>query len=241
MTDRDCRLGVDVGGTFTDVVLSRGSEILATAKIPSSLIDYAEAILDGALRTLGSRNPGRIRDVVHATTVATNAILENRGARTGLITTKGFRDVLEMGRLRYPRLYDLAWERPPPLVRRALRLEVTERVNHLGEVITPIDVEECDRAAQRLAEEGVESIAVCFLNSYANPAHERKCGEILEKHFPRERISLSVDVLPQIREYDRASTTVINAYVKPLVESYLGNLSKKLNGADIHSPVLVMQ
>jgi N-methylhydantoinase A len=241
MTDRDCRLGVDVGGTFTDVVLSRGSEILATAKIPSTLADYAEAILDGALRTLASRDPGRVRDVVHATTVATNAILENRGAKTGLITTKGFRDILEIGRLRYPRLYDLAWERPPPLVRRALRLEVTERVDHLGDVITPLDAEECERAARRLADQGAESIAVCFLNSYANPAHERKCGEILEKHFPKERISLSADVLPQIREYDRTSTTVINAYVKPLVESYLSTLSKKLSDADIQSPVLVMQ
>ncbi len=241
MTDRDYRLGVDVGGTFTDVVLSLGSEIIATAKIPSSMVDYAQAIVDGGLRTLEGRDPGQIRDVVHATTVATNAILENQGARTGLITTRGFRDILEIGRLRYPRLYDLAWVRPPPLVRRSLRLEVTERVDHRGEVITPIDEDECRRAAKQLADQGVESIAVCFLNSYANPVHELKCGEILERHFRRERISLSVDVLPQIREYDRTSTTVINAYVKPLVESYLSNLSDKLNGVDIQSPILVMQ
>ncbi len=223
------------------MVLSRGSEIVATAKVPSSLTDYAEAILDGALRTLGDTDPSRVRDIVHATTVATNAILEKRGARTGLITTKGFRDVLEIGRLRYPRLYDLAWERPPPLARRSLRMEVAERIDHQGEVITPIDGEQCERAARRLARQGVESVAVCFLNSYVNPVHERMCGEILEKHFPRERISLSVDVLPQIREYDRSSTTVINAYVKPLVESYLANLSRKLAAAGIRSPVLVMQ
>ena len=241
VTTGDFRLGVDVGGTFTDVVLTRGSDLLGAAKVPSSPTDYAEAILEGALRTLGDSDPGRVGDIVHATTVATNAILENQGARTGLITTKGFRDILEIGRLRYPRLYDLAWVRPPPLARRALRLEVAERIDHQGEVITPIDGEECERAARRLARQGVESVAVCFLNSYANPAHEQMCGEILEKHFPRERISLSVDVLPQIREYDRTSTTVINAYVKPLVESYLANLSEKLGGAGIKSPVLVMQ
>ena len=241
MTAAEIRLGVDVGGTFTDVVLTRGSDLLGAAKVPSSPTDYAEAILDGALRTLGDNDPAQVRDIVHATTVATNAILENRGAKTGLITTKGFRDILEIGRLRYPRLYDLTWVRPPPLARRAVRLEVAERVDNQGRVITPIDGEECERAARRLVREGVESVAVCFLNSYANPAHERMCGEILKKYFPKERISLSVDVLPQIREYDRTSTTVINAYVRPLVESYLANLSTELGEAGIQSPVLVMQ
>jgi len=241
MTIPDYRIGVDVGGTFTDVVLSRDSSILATAKIPSTCGDYAKAILSGILRTLGERNPNNIHDVVHATTVATNAILENRGAKTGLITTKGFRDVLEIGRLRYPRLYDLAWKRPPPLVPRDLRLEVTERVDHLGDVVIPLDVEECERAANQLRETGAESVAVCFLNSYANAAHERKCGEILKKHFSKDRISLSVDVLPQIREYERTSTTVINSYVRPLVESYLNNLSHSLVSANIECPILVMQ
>ena len=241
MTIPDYRIGVDVGGTFTDVVLSRNSSILATAKIPSTSGDYAKAILSGILRTLDERNPKNIHDVVHATTVATNAILENRGAKTGLITTKGFRDVLEIGRLRYPRLYDVAWKRPPPLVPRDLRLEVTERVDHLGNVVIPLDVKECERAAIQLRETGAESVAVCFLNSYANAEHEQKCGEILNKHFSKDRISLSVDVLPQIREYDRTSTTVINSYVKPLVEGYLNNLSHNLVTANIECPILVMQ
>ena len=241
MRQTDLRIGVDVGGTFTDVVVLRGSEIVSTAKVPSSLPDYAEAVVEGALRALAGLSPADIKDVIHATTVATNAILENRGAKTGLITTNGFRDVLEIGRLRYPRLYDLTWRRPPPLVRRANRLEVTERVDHLGAVLTPLDRDECESAARRLVKSGVESVAVCFINSYANPAHERECGKILAKYFRLEAISLSVDVLPQIREYDRTSTTVINAFIKPLITGYLGNLTGKLRDVDIEAPLLVMQ
>ena len=179
--------------------------------------------------------------MVHGSTVATNAILERRGARTGLLTTEGFRDVLELRRLRMPRLYDMTWQKPPPVVERRLRREVPERVGVDGAVVRPLDVDAARREAQALVDEGVEAIAVSLLHSYANPSHERAIGDLLEREFPGLWVSLSHRVLPIIREYERTSTTVLNAYVQPTVASYLGALRRQLDGAGVDGPLLIMQ
>ena len=149
--------------------------------------------------------------------MASNAILERKGARTGLITTKGFRDVLEIRRIRMPKLYDLTWEKPVPLIERYLRLEVDERVDARGLIEKPLDPVEVERVLDRLLAEKIEALAVCLLNSYANPAHEQAIAEIVRRRAPGLTLSVSAEVHPEIREYERTSTTVINAYVMPIV------------------------
>ncbi|GAF79215.1 unnamed protein product, partial [marine sediment metagenome] len=223
-----------MGGTFTDIILRGSSGALHTLKISSTEDDFSRAIASGVARLLKTAS-------VPAETVATNAILTRKGARTGLVTTKGFRDVLEIGRLRMPRLYDLRWQKPEALAGRRCRVEVEERVGSLGEVVTPLDEESVRRAARRLRAEGVESIAVCLINSYANAAHERRVAEILETMSACPDVSLSCDVLPEIREYERTSTTVINAYIKPVVKRYLDGLLRKLADMGIRASLLVMQ
>ena len=181
-------------------------------------------------------------EIVHATTVATNAILERRGARTALVTTDGFRDVLELRRIRIPFSYDLGWEKPAPLVERYLRFEVRERIDRDGAVLTPLDDEEVAAVIDRIAaEEGVESIAVCLLHAYRNPAHERAVGEALRARRPGTNLSLSHEVLPEIKEFERTSTTVVNAYVAPLIGRYLERLRESLHAQDVAAPILVMQ
>ncbi len=170
------RVGVDIGGTFTDIVLLDADGRVHTKKVSSSVEDYARAIVDGlreVFEETGLRGPD-LAEVLHGTTVASNAILELRGARTGLITTKGFRDVLEIRRLRTPRLYDLAWEKPVPLVERYLRLEVNERIDGRGRVLEPLDPADAERAIARLLAEDIEVLAVCLVNCFANPAHEQE-------------------------------------------------------------------
>src|SRR5215510_13301170 len=177
------RLGVDVGGTFTDLVLVGPNGHALTRKVLSSTGDYAEAIVQGARELMAAADVGAadIDELIHGTTIATNAILERRGARTGLLTTAGFRDLLEIGRLRLARLYDIDFERPAPLVPRRWRLEVTERMNHLGAVVTALDRPSVEAAVDRLVAEGVESIAVCLLHAYANPSHEQAIGAIVHE------------------------------------------------------------
>jgi N-methylhydantoinase A len=228
----DWRVGVDVGGTFTDVVLA-GPGGVVVEKLPSTPRNFAEATADGVLAALKRADvqPSQLAELVHGTTVATNAILEQRGARTGLLTTRGFRDVLEIRRLRLPRLYDPLWVKPPPLVERALRLEVDERVEHTGAVLRPLDEPSVRAAVERLLAEQVEAVAVCLLHSYRNPTHERRVGEIVRAMAPDLYLSLSSEVLPQIREYERTSTTVINAYVGPVIGGYLADLEARLAGA----------
>lgn len=237
------RVGVDVGGTFTDLVMTDESGGIHTRKLPSTPDDFSTGVADGVRQVLGGRSvdPGVVRDVVHGSTVATNAILERKGARTGLLTTAGFRDVLELRRLRMPRLYDMTWEKPLPLVERYLRHEVPERIDLNGEVVTPLDLEAVRRSVQALVAEGVESIAVSLLHSYANTDHERIIGDLLEAEFPDLWVSLSHQVLPVIREYERTSTTVLNAYVQPTVASYLQALRRQLDGAGVTGPLLIMQ
>lgn len=185
--------------------------------------------------------PTAIGAIVHGTTVASNAILENRGAKTGLITTKGFRDVLELRRLRIPQLYSIAYKPPRPIVERNLRLEVDERIGPDGSILRSLDEASVTSAVDRLKSEGVEAVAVCLLHSYRNPVHELRVGEIVRGLMPHVQVSLSVDVVPEIREYERTSTTVINAFVGPTVRDYLDALTRGLQAAGFDAPLLIMQ
>src|SRR5688572_19035492 len=237
------RAGVDVGGTFTDIVLLGSDGTIHTKKISSSAENYAQAIVEGlaeVFRETGLAGSA-IDEIRHGTTVASNAILEHKGARTGLITTKGFRDVLEIRTLRMPRLYDIGWTKPPPLVERYLRQVVDERVNAVGAVERQLDRADAERAVDALLAEKVEAIAVCLMHSYANPAHELQIRAVIAAKAPRLPCSLSCEVLPEIKEYERTSTTVINAYVTPVVSTYLKALRKGLDEAGIRARVLLMQ
>jgi N-methylhydantoinase A len=237
------RLGVDVGGTFTDLVLVSPGGVARTRKVLSTTVNYAEAIVTG-IREL-SREAGiapcDIGEIIHGTTVATNAILERRGARAGLLTTEGFRDLLEIGRLRLSRLYDLDFERPAPLVPRRWRREIRERMNHRGEVVTPLDRENAAAAIDRLLAEGVESIAVCFLHAYANPAHEAQVGAMIRERAPGLAFTLSSEILPEMREFERTSTAVTNAYVMPVMGRYITSLEGELRALEATAPLLIMQ
>jgi N-methylhydantoinase A len=237
------RVGVDIGGTFTDIVLLDAGGRIHTRKVSSSVDDYARAIVEGlgeVFRETGLAGHD-LAEVLHGTTVASNAILELKGVRTGLITTKGFRDVLEIRRIRMPKLYDLTWEKPPTLVERALRLEVNERIDAHGRVQTPLDPAEVARILERLRDEKIEALAVCLLNSYANPVHEQQIAEIVRRTAPDLTLSVSAEVLPEIREYERTSTTVINAYVMPIVRRYLRTLRGGLDRAGAKAPLMIMQ
>lgn len=237
------RVGVDIGGTFTDIVLwSSGGDVLVK-KVSSSVGDYAQAIIDGLGQVFAEAglDPAQMDQVRHGTTVASNAILERKGARTGLIGSKGFRDVLEIRSLRMPRLYDLAWTKPPPLVERYLRVTVDERVNAAGAVVRACAPAEAEAAVEKLLAAGVEAIAVCLINSYANPANEMVIKAAIEKLAPGLPYSISAEVLPEIREYERTSTTTVNAYVKPIVAAYLANLQQGLETAGIAAELLLMQ
>ena len=237
------RIGVDVGGTFTDVAAITRDGRLATRKLPSTPANYADAVIAGVLgllRDLGSP-PGALEELLHGCTVATNAILEERGAPTALLTTRGFRDVLELRRVRVPNLYEPLYERPPPLVPRQWRFEIGERTGPRGEVLRPLDEAGVRAAAERIRAAGIEAVAVCYLHSYANPAHERRTGEILREMLPGAFVSLSVDVLPRKLEYERTSTTVVNAYVGPPVARYVRSMAADARAAGIGARLMVMQ
>jgi N-methylhydantoinase A len=237
------RVGVDIGGTFTDIVCLGPDGQIYTKKVSSSVDNYARAIVEGLRELFGETGlrGDAVGEVIHGTTVASNAVLEQTGAKTGLITTKGFRDVLEIRRLRMPRLYDIAWQKPPPLVERHLRTEVDERVNGAGEVTKPLNLTDVERALDRLLGEGIEALAVCLINAYANPVHEHQIKEIVGRRAPGLPACFSSDVLPEIKEYERTSTTVINAYVMPVVQRYLARLREGLEEVEVPSPLLIMQ
>src|SRR5215469_6934134 len=237
------RVGVDIGGTFTDIVVLGADGSIHTKKVSSSVDDYARALVDGldeALREAGLTG-GQIEEIRHGTTVASNAILEHKGAKVGLITTQGFRDVLEIRTLRAPRLYDLAWQKPPPLIERYLRKVVDERIDHAGAIERALDPKDAARAVDALLAEGVESIAVCLINSFVNPAHELAIKQIIARKAPRLPLSVSCEVLPEIKEYERTSTTTIDAYVKPIVATYLHALRAGLDKAGVPARLLLMQ
>src|SRR5436190_20374638 len=237
------RVGVDIGGTFTDIVLLGSDGSVHVKKIASSVGNYAQAIVDGLTQVFRETglNGNAIEEIRHGTTVASNAILEHKGARVGLITTKGFRDVLEIRTLRMPKLYDLAWTKPAPLVERYLRKVVDERIDHRGEVERPLDPADAERAVDALVAEKVDAIAVCLINSFTNPAHEQTIKQIIARKAPHLPLSISFEVLPEIKEYERTSTTVINAYVMPIVATYLKALRHGLDGAGIPARLLLMQ
>jgi N-methylhydantoinase A len=237
------RAGVDIGGTFTDIVLVGSDGSVHTKKVSSSVENYATAIVDGLAELFAETGMtgAAIEEVRHGTTVASNAILERKGARVGLITTKGFRDVLEIRTLRMPRLYDIGWTKPEPLVERYLRQVVDERIDHKGRVERALDPADAERAVDALLAEQVEAIAVCLINSFANPVHELVIKDVIARKAPGLALSISCEVLPEIKEYERTSTTVINAYVMPIVTSYLRAMRSKLDTAGIAAPLLLMQ
>ncbi len=236
----EARLGIDIGGTFTDLVLVGSNGTVMTHKVLSTPDDFGAAIAVG-VRDLVDGRDVHITEVVHGTTICSNAILEGKGARTGLVTTRGFRDALEIGRMRYPRLYDLTWSKPPPLIPRRRRREVSERLGSDGGVVERLDEASVVEAVQGLLSDDIESLAICLLHSYVDGCHERRVREIAERLAPDLPISLSSEVLPEIGEYERTSTTVINAYLQPVVRRYLASLTHSLASADVHAPVYVMQ
>ena len=237
------RVGVDIGGTFTDIVFLADDGTVLARKVASTPDDYSRGVLEGVRGGVDELGilPSAVSEISHGFTVATNAIIENKGAITALITTEGFRDILELRRNRVPRLYDLNYEKPPSLVKRQLRLEVRERLNYKGEVLRPLETTDVDRAIEKIAQEGVESVAVCLLHSYANPEHEQYIARALRERVPQVNLTLSSELLPEMKEYERTSTTVINGYVRPVVERYLGLLTEGLRDMGITVPLSIMQ
>ncbi|HEY8200154.1 MAG TPA: hydantoinase/oxoprolinase family protein, partial [Actinomycetota bacterium] len=244
------RVGVDVGGTFTDVVVAAGGQ-LTVWKLPSTPEDQSEAFAEGVRAGLeraghGGSSPtgsiGPVAVIAHGTTVATNALLERRGALTAFVATEGFRDLLQIGRQDRPALYDLWADRPLPLVPRAFSVGVPERTGPGGEIVAPLDEDVTRAALRELAPAAPESVAVCLLFSFANPEHEERVEALIREALPGARVSLSSRVLPEFREYERASTTVLDAYVGPVIDRYVGRITERVEGAGLGSaPVVVMR
>ena len=241
MTRSNWRLGVDIGGTFTDVVLEGNTEIFST-KVLTTYDAPENAILDGLAQVCGKAdiNAGDITQIIHGTTLATNALIERRGAKTALITTEGFRDVIEMRTESRFEQYDLNLTLPEPLLPRQRRYTVRERVGADGDVLLPLRRTDIENLADELAVAGYDSVAVGFLHSYLNPAHERLVRDVLSQKLPNAMVSLSSDVSPQMREYERFNTTIANAYIKPLMKSYLDRLAERLEGAGTTCPIFLM-
>ena len=237
------RLGIDIGGTFTDIVLMGADGTLFSKKILSTPRDYSLAIEQGVGELMAETgvSGAQITELAHGTTVATNTIIERRGAKLALVTTSGFRDVLALGRFRAPRLYDLTYRKPEPLAERRLSFEVTERVDAQGRVLQPVDEAELAALAATLKAEQVEAIALCFINACINPDNERAALRVLSAALPGVSISASTQLVPQIGEYERTSTTVVNAYIRPVVEQYVASLIKRLARLKITAPLMIMQ
>jgi len=243
MRDKHFRLGCDIGGTFTDfVLLDDETGEIKTGKCLTTPRDPSDAVEEG-IRALEKTTPdfvGKLDELIHGTTLVINSIIERKGARTGLITTKGFRDILEIGReIRYAP-YDIFAEFPKPLVPRRYRVEVDERIRSDGTILKPLDHEDARRAVKSLIDMGVESIAVCLINSFENPVHEKMVEEIIKEEAPWVSTSISYRVLPQIKEYERTSTTVTNAYVKPLTGRYVCKLSDRLASIGFRGKLFIM-
>ncbi|WP_431305613.1 hydantoinase/oxoprolinase family protein [Sediminicoccus sp. BL-A-41-H5] len=236
------RIGVDVGGTFTDVVLALPGGRIVVNKTTTTPHDPGEGVATGIAAVIAEArlDARQVSEIVHGTTVASNTILQKAGARTGLLTTQGFRDVLEIGRIRTPGMFDLAWRKPEPLVPRRWRLEARERIAADGSVVTPLDAESVREAAGFFTAEGVEAVAICFINSYAHPTHERKAAALLRAAAPQLLVTASCEVLPEIKEYERTSTAVVNAYLLPAMRGYLSRLQRRLTAIGIMAPVQVM-
>ncbi|ADO41799.1 hydantoinase/oxoprolinase family protein [Ketogulonicigenium vulgare] len=243
MENGKCRLAFDIGGTFTDFILEDAAGDLHTFKTLTTHEDYTVAIAEGVNRLLARTGiaAADVGQVLHATTLGSNTLLERTGARTGLITTRGFRDVLEIRDLRMPRLYDQDWDKPETLVRRRRRRVVTGRILADGAEMEPLNEADVREAVEFLKAEGVTSVAVCLINSYANPAHEIRVGEIVREMWPEVHLSLSHVLLPEEGEYPRTSTTVINAYVQPILKDYVARLMQLMEVQGINAPLFFMQ
>ena len=241
MARSNWRLGVDIGGTFTDVVLEGGNEVFST-KVLTTYDAPENAILDGLSQVCGKAHidPAEITQIIHGTTLATNALIERRGARTALITTEGFRDVIEMRTESRFEQYDLNLTLPEPLLPRQRRYTLRERVGADGDVLVALDRNDIESLADELALAGYDSVAIGFLHSYLNPAHERMVRDVLSRKLPDMMVSLSSDVSPQMREYERFNTTIANAYIKPLMKSYLDRLADRLENAGTTCPIFLM-
>ncbi len=236
-------LGIDIGGTFTDVVVQdheNGHQFCR--KLLTTHDDPARAVLTGVAEVIHEDGvpTTEIGRVVHATTLFTNALIERKGAETGLIATEGFRDVVEIGRERKYELYDIHIQKPLPLAPRERRLEARERMNFDGSVKTPLDAGSVRVAADALVADGVTSVAISFLHAYANPAHEQEAAAIVQAAYPELAVSVSSDVAPEIREYERTSTALANAYIKPLARDYLDGIQAGLQTAGVEAPLLLM-
>jgi N-methylhydantoinase A len=237
------RIGADIGGTFTDLVLvDDAGALFKIAKVLTTPEQPDRAVEQGIAEVLGqSEVASSVAHVVHGTTLFTNALIERKGARTALITTRGFRDAIEIGREHRYDMYDLFMERPVPLAPRHLRFELDERVLADGDVLVPLDRDEVLRLIETLRAEKVEAVAVCLVHSYRNPAHEQAVGELLRAHAPEIACALSCEVVAEIREYDRTSTTLTNVYVQGLAGRYLRRLEERLRGIGIAGDLFVMQ
>ena len=239
----EIRIGIDIGGTFTDLVCLSPEGKVWRAKVLSTPEDYSHGIATGLEIAMAAGNlaTSRISQIMHGTTVATNALLEGKGARVALITTEGFRDVLEIRRLRMPVLYDIRFRKPAALVPRRLRFEVAERIDNLGRVERAVDETAAIEVIDRILAAGVDAIAICLINAYANGAHEVRLRELIRARDVRIPISISSSLLPEIREFERTSTTVVNCYVLPLVRHYLEGLEAKLRERKIAVALTIMQ
>src|SRR5262249_11533985 len=241
------RIGIDVGGTFTDCVAVNGAHRMFSGKTRTTPADEVASIFEG-LEQMATHFGITLRQllaeadsIVLGTTVVTNTMLEFAGANTGLITTKGFRDVIELRRGYKESLFDIRLPPPVPIVPREKRLGVTERIDSAGRVVIPLDEGEVYAAVERLQRLGVEAIAVCLLFSFLNPAHERRVREIIREEAPGVFVTLSCDVLPQVREFERVSTTVVNAYVSPRLGRYVEQLSARLTARGFAGELFLMQ
>ncbi len=232
-------IGVDIGGTFSDIVCipEDGGEIVV-AKVPST----PPAFIDGVLNVLKKVNvdPRGLKHFLHGSTIATNAIIERKGARTGLITTEGFRDVLEAARAERPDMYDLRWDPPAPLVPRPNRLGVRERVDYEGAVLEGLDEAGVRRAAELFERRGIEAVAICFLNAFMNPVHEQRAMAIVRTILPEAYLCTSSEVFPEMREFERTSTTVVNAYLGPIVDHYLRDLQAHIKAWGYDGEVMIV-
>ena len=237
----NCRIAVDVGGTFTDVVLESGDRHFA-AKVLTTYADPVEAVMEGLeqVMSLAGRPPGDAEIILHGTTLATNALIQRTGAVTALIATEGHRDAVEMAYENRFEQYDIDIDRPQPLTPRKLRFVVTERMNARGEVLVPLDESSVEALVPALVRGGVTSVAVGLLHAYANPVHEQRIAEILGERLPGVSVTLASEVCPEIREFERLSTACANAYVKPLMFSYLHRFASELEARGFNCPFLLM-
>ena len=235
------RIASDVGGTFTDLVyLDDEHMTVGLAKASTTPPDFDRGVMDTLVQAELTTS-GNVWSFVHGTTVIINAITERKGSLTGLITTKGFRDVLEIARANRPDLFNLRFKKPPPFVERYLRFEVSERMNHRGEVLTPLNESDVRPIVEKAQQHGVEALAICFLHSYANPEHERKCAEIIQSIAPDIFVTMSHEITMEWREYERSSTAVLNAYVQGPAVNYVDRLEQGLEAAEIRDRLFIMQ